>query len=236
MTTHLAIFSSMTSVPVKVWEPGGRIPKILLHESWSHEKGTEVIQVTQATDKRNETNSRERKSQLHLASNWMGREKKFTDDPKVLSLDIIKVLVSLTQSSTEWVTWIDLHAFYLVYPRVTILYAVLGGCCLLQSFATYAQIMLYIYARVHACMCVSFLVRLNDQQFHDRVCPIHVAGFARADLGEPVGLTTVCFLSTEVQPAWLACLHFFLPVFHLNLKWTWISVSIFYLKTKTIFL
>ena len=106
---HLAIFSSTTSVPVKVREPGGRIPKILLHESWSHEKGTEVIQVTQATDKRNETNSRERKSQPHLASNWMGREKKLTDDPKVLSLDIIKILVSLTQSSAEWVTWICLE-------------------------------------------------------------------------------------------------------------------------------
>lgn len=68
-----------------------------------------MIQVTQATDKRNETNSRERKNQPHLASNWMGREKKFTDDPKVLSLDIIKILVSLTQRSTEWVTWICLE-------------------------------------------------------------------------------------------------------------------------------
>lgn len=53
-----------------------------------------------------------------------------------------------------------------------------------------------------------------------RTCvPVRAAGPASADLGEPTGLTTVCFSSAEVQPAWLTCLHFlFLTLLHLNLE------------------
>lgn len=77
MTMHPIIFSLMTSVPEKV---GGI---------------------------RNEMNSRERKEST-IFSKLVGyaERKEFTDDPKVLSLDSIRILMSLTQSSTQQVTWV----------------------------------------------------------------------------------------------------------------------------------
>lgn len=87
MLSNLAIVFFMTSVPVKVWGHGRSRIKAVLHESCSLEKAAKVIQVTQGANKRNEAHSRKRKRQQDLARNWLWREKKFTDNSKVLSLD-----------------------------------------------------------------------------------------------------------------------------------------------------